>query len=197
MHLRVVVMLLWLAAVAALSAAACSEPGSEAADSGGGESAGAVTAESPALPTQGVVMDFTAVVERCGDGDSLDVRGRDGTRDRLRLHGIDCPELAQAHGPEAQAATEAMVLGREVRVLVLDTDRYGRLVSLVVLPDGSLLNEELVRQGQAWVYGHHCVQDFCSRWFEEEQAARSAELGLWAAGDPEPPWDWRRVNGRN
>ena len=59
-----------------------------------------------------------------------------GEPQRVRLWGIDCPESHQA-------------FGREVKAVVRDTDRYGRTVGEVILPDGRSLNHELVRAGLA------------------------------------------------
>jgi endonuclease YncB( thermonuclease family) len=43
------------------------------------------------------------------------------------------------------------VFGKEVRVMVVDTDRYGRTVGRVYT-DALDVNSEMVRQGAAWWY---------------------------------------------
>jgi Staphylococcal nuclease homologue len=71
---------------------------------------------------------------------------------KVRLHGVDTPEKAQAFGTRAPQFTSDLVFQRDVMVVVQTTDRYGRLVGEVLLPDGRSLNQELVRAGMAWWY---------------------------------------------
>ena len=72
-------------------------------------------------------------------------------------------------------------------------DFYGRTIATVILDDGVNLNEELVREGLAWVYPRYCDEEpLCSRWKKLQQDAREAEVGLWAEDDPVKPWEWRR-----
>ena len=74
---------------------------------------------------------------------------------------------------------------------VVERDRYGRTVSMVILPDGSNLSETLVAHGFAWVYDKYCRRKECAAWRQLEQTARFAKRGLWS-GSPVPPWEWRR-----
>ena len=113
------------------------------------------------------------------DGDTVTVFvGKDGMT-TVRLYGIDSPEGAQRGGRTATETTRSLVFLREVRVEVLDTDRYGRDVALVHLPDGTILNEELLRQGQAWVYTAYCNRPRCLTWKTLERTAREEKKGLW------------------
>jgi len=43
-------------------------------------------------------------VVKVTDGDTLEIRMDGGKADRVRLTGIDAPELSQEHGQEAKAA---------------------------------------------------------------------------------------------
>ncbi|WP_366102907.1 thermonuclease family protein [Ottowia sp.] len=73
------------------------------------------------------------------DGDSLWVRPEGGGfRARLRLEGIDAPEICQDQGPESRAALQDLALGRRVRVTVRTYDRYGRAIASVVRLDGEV-----------------------------------------------------------
>lgn len=72
-----------------------------------------------------------------------------------------------------------------------DTDRYGRLVGEVLLPDGRNLNHELVRAGMAWWYRRYAQEDTTLAQLEAE--ARAARRGLWRDPHPVPPWEWRRT----
>lgn len=134
---------------------------------------------------QGTVVDVP-------DGDSLVVR-TDSGHYRVRLEGIDCPELGQAFGPEAKQFTRAAAKGKSVTVKFNGTDQYDRIVAIVHLPDGRVLNAELVGNGLAWWYRHHS-QD---RELESLEAqARAEQRGLWSREDPQPPWRWRREHPR-
>src|SRR5215813_13322778 len=71
---------------------------------------------------------------------------------KVRLYGIDTPEKAQAFGTQARQFTSDAAFQQTVTVVVQTTDRYGRLVGEVLLPDGRSLNQELVKAGMAWWY---------------------------------------------
>lgn len=128
-------------------------------------------------------------VGRIVDGDTLELIV--GSRNiRIRLAEIDAPELSQPYGVTAKAELGKLVATRRVRVEIVDTDRYGRLVGEIHL-DGLNVNHEMVRAGHAWAYTRY------ARGVEIvalEDAARRAGTGLWGLpkSDREAPWEWRR-----
>jgi endonuclease YncB( thermonuclease family) len=124
------------------------------------------------------------------DGDTLDVL-REGKAVRVRLHGIDTPEKAQAFGTRARQFSSELVFQKHVTVQVHDTDRSGRLVGEVLLPDGRSLNQELVRAGLAWWSRQYAPND--TNLAQLEAAAHAAQRGLWADAAPVPPWEWRKA----
>jgi endonuclease YncB( thermonuclease family) len=73
--------------------------------------------------------------------------------------------------------------------------RHGRTVGDVFLPDERLLNHELVRQGFAWWYRRHAVDNDTLKQLEAD--ARKAKRGLWADPKAMPPWDWRTKKSAN
>jgi endonuclease YncB( thermonuclease family) len=122
------------------------------------------------------------------DGDSLTFGGT-----RLRLIGIDAPELGQtcagprgdyACGREARNALAEMIGGRPVTCEAWRRDRYDRLLASCKA-GGVDLNRAMVERGWAVAYGDHD---------DAEQSARAAGRGLWA-GSFERPQDWRRIHG--
>jgi endonuclease YncB( thermonuclease family) len=132
--------------------------------------------------------EFSGQVVGISDGDTLTVlRGR--TPVRVRLRGIDAPEAGQDFGSRAKQAASALAFGRVVTVEVRGTDRYGRTIGVVTLPDGRTLNHEMVRSGLAWWYWQYAPWDETLRRLEGE--ARAAQRGLWSHPDPVAPWDWR------
>jgi micrococcal nuclease len=136
--------------------------------------------------------EFSGQVIAISDGDTLTVL-RERTPVKLRLHGIDAPEAGQDFGAQAKAAAAELAFGKTVTVRHLGTDRYHRSVALVVLPDGRLLNHELVRSGFAWWFSTYAPADATLERLEAE--ARQAKRGLWSQPHPIPPWDWRHHTG--
>lgn len=137
--------------------------------------------------------EFESVVIDVSDGDSLVVR-IDNRRQRLRLQGIDCPESQQVFGRVARDFTRRLALNERVTIRAKGVDQYERLLAEVVLPDGRILNDEVVRAGLAWHYRQYSKSETLQRL---EQEARVAQRGLWQDDDPVPPWRWRRENPRD
>src|SRR2546426_12152903 len=141
------------------------------------------------LPSTVAFADFSGRVVGITDGDTIKVM-HNGRAEKIRLHGIDCPEKGQPFGTKAKEFTSEMVFGKTVTLHVTDTDRYGRTVADVILPDGRVLNRELVAAGLAWWYRRYAPHDRILERLEAE--ARAARRGLWADPEPGPPWCWRR-----
>jgi endonuclease YncB( thermonuclease family) len=136
---------------------------------------------------------FTAQVVRVKDGDTIVVL-HDNQQIDIRLEGIDCPESGQAFGQKAKQATSGLTQGKTVTVHPTGTDRYERTLANVVLPDGRILNQELIRQGWGWWFRKYSKDQTLAKL---EAEARAAKRGLWADPNPTPPWDWRAAQKDN
>jgi micrococcal nuclease len=130
------------------------------------------------------------------DGDTLIVRedsamaaeDRTSRPVRVRLLGIDCPEVAHAGrgaepwGPEATAFTERFLSGRALR-LRFDKrriDPYGRYLAYVFV-DEELLNRALVEAGLARVLTYPGDSlSIARRLRQAEQEARDHGRGIWS-----------------
>lgn len=122
-------------------------------------------------------------VERVVDGDTLVV----ATIGTVRLIGVDSPEMSDERSLARRLAHDAtgflrtMVAGKPVR-LEYDgprVDSYGRTLAYVFLPDDTLVNLEIVREG----FGHAYLQfpfRRIDRFRAAEREARDARRGLWA-----------------
>ena len=122
------------------------------------------------------------------DGDTIDVLW-DRQTTRIRLHGVDSPELGQPFCQRAKEFTSDLVFGQNVSFEERDQDQYGRIVAEVFLPDGRSLNLALLEAGLAWHYKRYS-QD--PEFAAAEEEARAAGQGLWIDANPTPPWEWRR-----
>jgi endonuclease YncB( thermonuclease family) len=132
---------------------------------------------------------FTARVVAVHDGDTMTVRTPTETI-RVRVAGIDCPELGQPWSSRATQFTARLVFGAEVTIEPRGADHYGRTIARVIVA-GTDLAEELLRAGMAW---HYEVGSSDPRLLDAERAARRARAGLWADAAPMPPWQWRHAH---
>lgn len=130
------------------------------------------------------------LITRVVDGDTVDITGPEGET-RVRLYGIDAPEMNQRYGREALVFLEAAADSDDVLVDAMDRDEYGRVVGVLYV-DGRNINREMIKSGAAWVYRPFCRADFCSEWIGLESDARVNRRGLWYDQKPAPPWEWRR-----
>jgi micrococcal nuclease len=122
------------------------------------------------------------------DGDTFTGLDSQNRQVKIRLHGIDAPEKAQAFGNVSRKALGDLIEGKTVEVQQVDKDRYGRVVANVHV-GGVYVNREQVAEGLAWRYVQY---DKKGEFTEVEQAARRARKGLWADPNPMPPWEWRK-----
>jgi endonuclease YncB( thermonuclease family) len=136
------------------------------------------------MPTAALAANFSGEVVGVTDGDTISVM-KEGKAVKIRLYGIDCPEKRQDFGSKAKQAASDLVYGQTVQVIEYETDRYGRTIAEVVLPDGRSLNHELVRLGFAWWYRKYAPKDTVLGDIEAE--ARAAKRGLWVDAEAVPP----------
>lgn len=140
------------------------------------------------------------------DGDTLEIRLADGRTDRVRLLGVDTPEVHAANEPgefegvpdtdagadclraaghNATAFMQRRVLDESI-TLVFDplADRrgaYGRLLAYVQL-DGRDVNQELIARGHARLYDSEFRRS--ASYAEAEATAQAERRRLWRCRDP-------------
>ena len=136
---------------------------------------------------------YEARVSRVHDGDTLWVRPVDGGRHRkLRIDGIDAPEICQAGGVAARDALRNRVMDRVVVVRERSTDRYGRALVKLGLGQDDDVAEWLVDRGLAWSYRW---RQSLGPYADQEAEARDRRLGLFGESQPELPGDFRKRHG--
>ena len=108
----------------------------------------------------------------------------------VRLYAIDAPELSQPYGAEARDAMRKMARG-SLRLDVVDTDRYGRVVGVVYRRNRKKsLNHAIVTAGLAYSYPRYGKLDGID---DAEARARKRRLGIWKSSRSQTrPWDHRR-----
>lgn len=125
------------------------------------------------------------------DGDTITV-DMNGVNERIRMIGVDTPETqdprypVQCFGKAASKFTEDLIGSSPVRLESDPTntnrDRYNRLLRYVYLPDGRLVNAEIIKQGYGFAYvlfPFEKMEEF--RTYERE--AREQNRGLWNSCD--------------
>ncbi|MDP8254774.1 MAG: thermonuclease family protein [Candidatus Alcyoniella australis] len=147
------------------------------------------------LSTPAFAVDLQATVTRVIDGDTFDVLLADtGIKERVRIIGIDTPEIprngkkGEPFGREAEAKGHELLDGQRI-TLRLDKanvddghrDRYNRLLAHVILADGRFFTEVMISEG----LGHAITNfdydpDLKTRFLAVEQTAREAKIGIWS-----------------
>lgn len=133
------------------------------------------------------------------DGDTLTVRDERGQEVKVRLYGIDCPEMEQrGKWNEQPFAKEAQLFVRlltrkypQVEVEPMG-ESYGRKVAIIKIDSSNTVQEKLVEAGLAWYYANYCDVDkqICQNMIKSEMEAQLEQVGLWAY-ESTPPWEWR------
>jgi len=108
---------------------------------------------------------------------------------KVRLLGIDAPELEKEGQPaqflahKAKEVLTQLAQGKKVRLEYdeLRYDRYGRTLAHLFLPDGTHLNQELVRQGLARVYVIPPNRRYQEELLAAQREAILAPRGIWLA----------------
>ena len=135
---------------------------------------------------------LSATVLSIGDGDTIRVR-QSGRAVTVRLACIDAPETAQSpHGQQARSyLQQRLPVGREVRLEVKTTDRYGRSVAEVISDIN--INLALVEDGQAFAYRQYLSGCDAKEYLDAEYRASRRRYGIWQVeGGITRPWDFRR-----
>lgn len=122
------------------------------------------------------------VVTRVIDGDTIVLDGGE----RVRLIGVDTPESVDPRRPvqyfalEASEYTRRLLQGKAVRLEydVQRRDRYQRTLAYVFLGDGTLANEQIIRDGYGFAYVKYPFSRMES-FRAAEREARQNGRGLW------------------
>jgi micrococcal nuclease len=132
------------------------------------------------------------------DSDVIELQTEDKKTFRVRLNGIDAPEMDQLFGMKSKELLTSLVSEKTVRVVTQGEDRTGQIIGDVYFKgDKSAatdkdvhLNAHMVVNGLAWHFVRFAPDN--KTLAESEKQAREKKAGLWSEADPVAPWDWRR-----
>lgn len=118
------------------------------------------------------------------DGDTMRIKGT-----RIRLFGMDAPEMDQSQGPAAKSALMRLVRGRTLLVKPIELDRYGRTVARVFREDGRDLGQMMVEHGFA-----RAMLRYSQIYAHAQTVARLRAAGFWRGGEVQNGADHREAD---
>lgn len=133
------------------------------------------------------------------DGDTITIVDEDRKQHKIRLVGIDAPEIHQSFGIESRNTLKEVVLNRDVKVETSKTDKYGRSVGKLIFK-GKDISLSQVQNGMAWVYTEYLKElsvGDASLYLDAEMKSKSEGLGIWSSDKPIEPWIWRNLKVLN
>ncbi len=110
---------------------------------------------------------------------------------KIRIQGIDAPEICQAGGAAARAALKSRVLEQTVSISPKRLDDYGRVLANVDW-QGQDIGRWMVSTGHAWSYSYRRNP---GPYAAEQSQAAAARRGLFAGSAAENPRRFRQRHG--
>ena len=123
------------------------------------------------------------------DGDTIKIKDK-----RIRLNGIDAPEIKQECkneigiydcGVVSKLFLEKLILSENILCLYRELDRYKRILG-TCYKNTININSRMVRSGHAVAY-----KKYSKKYVPVQREAKKEEIGLWS-GKFDMPWDWRK-----
>ncbi|WP_194777124.1 thermonuclease family protein [Pararhodonellum marinum] len=123
------------------------------------------------------------------DGDTFWVTFSNGEREKVRLIGLDAPELRDSQhkqkGYYAAESTEflkSLIAGKTIKLEydVGKYDRYRRILAYAYLEDGTFINAALLENGYATILTIPPNVRHADTFLKLERRARKRKTGLWA-----------------
>lgn len=136
------------------------------------------------LPPTGTLRGHVVEVLK---GDTIIVADAGMVKNKIRLQGIDAPELTQAFGAASKDRLSENIGGKGVFITWKQRDQFLTALGEVYLGD-RFINLEMVRDGMAWRKQYSQSKEFA----DVEDVARRSKRGLWADDSPTPPWEFRK-----
>ena len=132
---------------------------------------------------------FVGKVVKVYDGDTLTMMV-DGKKEKIRFYGINAPEHNQPFGIESRDFIKERVMGKKIRVEVINVDKYGRNIGKIYYDGNRYLNLESIENGYSWWYEYFARNEH--KFERAEINARRSKKGLWRGKSPINPYEWRK-----
>eukprot|EP01063_Lacrimia_lanifica_P039953 TRINITY_DN8913_c0_g2_i1.p2 TRINITY_DN8913_c0_g2~~TRINITY_DN8913_c0_g2_i1.p2 ORF type:complete len:280 (+),score=127.88 TRINITY_DN8913_c0_g2_i1:46-840(+) len=143
-----------------------------------------------------VGRETTLQYRRTHGGDQFLANTPEGYLVKVKLRGIDAPELEQSFGRQAEEALHKKLTAPHADIVayIYDRDHEGLYVADVFTQHGIFtefryVQSQMVEEGMAWHFG---LFDKQGRMKELQENASAAGVGLWQEHDPTPPWKFKR-----
>ena len=154
--------------------------------------------------SRAAIRTVTGTVTKIVDGDTVHLITPEQTKLKVRLYGIDTPEaykisrqkgqineIGQPYAEESKKALNNKVMGKQVQLDIITTDKYRRIVGIIWLNDRNI-NLEMVREGYAEAFIEYLDEPYRAKFIEAEKEAKAAKIGIWSLPNYERPIDFRK-----
>ncbi|MBS1680283.1 MAG: thermonuclease family protein [Bacteroidetes bacterium] len=122
------------------------------------------------------------------DGNTVEIIAQDNESYKIRLFGIDCPEMGQEFGEHAKAFLQKMILNKNVNVHIQGKDRWGNNLGVILVDGKTDPRLKLLEAGLAWTAERNPITELENL----KEKAKEKRKGLWKTPEPTPPWTYRR-----
>ena len=152
---------------------------------------GLITSFLPLIQSHATIRTIIGTVTKVSDGDTIQITTPEQTKLRVRLYGIDAPEMpktnpppgyvrvhGESFGKDCKKALEAKIMGKKIRLDIMDIDKYRRTVGIVWLENRNI-NLEMIREGYAKAYEEYLKAPYRSEFLSAQKEARSSRRGIW------------------
>lgn len=135
-----------------------------------------------------VFADTKARLLEVHDGDTITALYKSGKKYRIRLYGIDAPELSQPYGHASKNHLTLLLAGKNITIRSEGGDTYGRKLATIFVNEKNI-NFQMVKDGYAWHYKRYYKSEKMEK---AQEYAKKNTLGLWKQKNPKEPWAYRR-----
>ena len=163
-----------------------------------------ITACVDVSDSRAAIRTVTGTITKIVDGDTVHLITPEQTKLKVRLYGIDTPEaykisrqkgqineIGQPYAEESKKALNNKVMGKQVQLDIITTDKYRRIVGIIWLGERNI-NLEMVREGYAEAFLEYLDEPYRAKFIEAEHEAKTAKKGIWSFHEYERPRDFRK-----
>jgi len=106
---------------------------------------------------------------------------------KVRIQGIDSPELSQKFGKEAKKQLIILTKNKTLRIKIIKFDRYNRAICYI-FANNKDVGLQMVQTGYAWAY-----RRYTNEYVFAEEKAKKRRIGIWQYNNNINPEIYRRL----